>query len=415
MKSSQPHLDNPVHANRAFSLWLDLFRWFAALLVLLGHAERGRFMRITEIAGPDRPLLYYPLAFCAGFAHPAVMVFFVLSGYLVGGGLLKEIRLKGRIDFPKYFLNRFSRMSVVLYPSLLAILLFDLIGIHVFHGISTGVYTPDVSGNLSPSVIICNAAFMQSALCEKFGNDGALWSLYNEFWYYMIWPVILLGCTVAGIGRRLTFLAAAAVALVVFTFFQHNLDGPFAPYMLIWLLGVGIALAKRPLIPSTIVAAGVCLAVVLGQRLFIRESFGIHHPISAFLLDLSTALSFAVLVLSMKHHKGLREPVWGMWNMKLAAFSFSLYCLHIPILNLYSAFLMYRFHTGWNMVPDTFAKWAILGGGVALSIVIAWLFSLVTEAHTAQVRDWLRSLSRTPLLRAAGDVPSLMPDQPKQP
>ncbi len=41
-------------------------------------------------------------------------------------------------------------------------------------------------------VLLCNAAFLQTAACPQFAANGALWSLFNEFWYYMLFPPLAL-------------------------------------------------------------------------------------------------------------------------------------------------------------------------------------------------------------------------------
>lgn len=78
-----------VHrSDSALSYWLHFFRWTAALSVLVAHTQNRFLVQITDISPAHRGLDFYMFAFFAGFAHQAVMIFFVLSGYLVGGGLL---------------------------------------------------------------------------------------------------------------------------------------------------------------------------------------------------------------------------------------------------------------------------------------------------------------------------------------
>ena len=83
----------------AFSMWLDCFRWTAALLVLFDHTANRLLVRITDVPPGSRSAMFYAYAFLSGFAHQAVMVFFVLSGLLVGGGLWREIQKTGSVEF----------------------------------------------------------------------------------------------------------------------------------------------------------------------------------------------------------------------------------------------------------------------------------------------------------------------------
>src|SRR5277367_4863950 len=59
---------------------LDLLRGAAALAVLLGH------IRLHFFSPSSHLYYYYP-----DVAHEAVMVFFVLSGYLIGRSILRAV------------------------------------------------------------------------------------------------------------------------------------------------------------------------------------------------------------------------------------------------------------------------------------------------------------------------------------
>ena len=93
---AEPHPGNMLAyrslRGSASSDHLDLVRGAAALLVMLGHLRNLFFVDFSEVASNANPLV--KLVYLAtGFSHYAVMIFFVLSGFLVGGGVLR-----GRID-----------------------------------------------------------------------------------------------------------------------------------------------------------------------------------------------------------------------------------------------------------------------------------------------------------------------------
>ena len=62
--------------------------------------------------------------FLTGFGHQAVIVFFVLSGFFVGGSILKNPQ---RFSFMHYLIARLSRLWVVLIPMLALTYLIDYI------------------------------------------------------------------------------------------------------------------------------------------------------------------------------------------------------------------------------------------------------------------------------------------------
>ena len=82
--------------NRPFSVYLDLIRFTAAVLVYLWHSNQ-RFL--TEAILPF-----------SGYGHSAVIVFFVLSGFLITGILLRS---RGK---PNYFRNFYARRTLRIIP-----------------------------------------------------------------------------------------------------------------------------------------------------------------------------------------------------------------------------------------------------------------------------------------------------------
>jgi len=96
---------------------LDLVRGGAALAVMLGHLRNLFFVDFSEVAGNSTPLVEI-VYLVTGFSHYAVMIFFVLSGFLVGGSVLRG-RMDGTWSWSLYSTNRLTRLWVVLIPALL--------------------------------------------------------------------------------------------------------------------------------------------------------------------------------------------------------------------------------------------------------------------------------------------------------
>lgn len=64
--------------------WLDLFRGVAALMVCFGHIRNAFWVDYGDIQ--VKAWWHVPAYLVTGFGHQAVIIFFVLSGFLVGGG-----------------------------------------------------------------------------------------------------------------------------------------------------------------------------------------------------------------------------------------------------------------------------------------------------------------------------------------
>ncbi|HEV2644429.1 MAG TPA: acyltransferase family protein [Candidatus Elarobacter sp.] len=89
--------------SRRFSLFLDAARTLAALAVVAQHARTYLFVGPKALRDPSRAVRAF--YFLTGFGHEAVMVFFVLSGFLVGGSALSAIE-RDRWSWSDYLVKR---------------------------------------------------------------------------------------------------------------------------------------------------------------------------------------------------------------------------------------------------------------------------------------------------------------------
>src|SRR5262249_49191948 len=109
---------------------LDTARWIAAFAVVLSHARNFLLLDWTDVT--HRSAVYGAFYFASGFGHIAVIVFFVLSGYLVGGKAFEALR-EARFSVRRYLVDRLSR----LYPPLLLALVLtaacDFVGLAFFN------------------------------------------------------------------------------------------------------------------------------------------------------------------------------------------------------------------------------------------------------------------------------------------
>ena len=180
--------------NTSLSWSLDFLRWVAAFLVVIGHLRSLMFVeyeKIESITIIDK--MFY---FFTGFGHESVIVFFVLSGYLVGGEFLRIDKTNKM--FMIYMIKRFSRIFMVFFPALIIGGIIDLIGSHwINYG---GIYQNafhipsmnfSVLDRLTPEIFLTNLTMMQTSLGHTLGSNGPLWSLANEWWYYML-PLLLV-------------------------------------------------------------------------------------------------------------------------------------------------------------------------------------------------------------------------------
>ena len=184
------------------SVYLDLIRGLAAIEVLLFHAWGQLFLPIEESG--RQPLFARILRQIVSYGHEGVVVFFVLSGLLISASVIQDVR-SGRWSWQRYAVARASRMYMVLVPALLLTFALHQAGIALFAGRfdtsdpgNDSVNLVIIGQRLVAPVFLGNLCFLQAIFVDVFGSNFALWSLANEWWYYVIFPCFWLsfsGCS----------------------------------------------------------------------------------------------------------------------------------------------------------------------------------------------------------------------------
>jgi peptidoglycan/LPS O-acetylase OafA/YrhL len=187
------------------------------------------------------------------------MVFFVLSGYLVGGSV-SRIFAANLWSWTHYVTKRLVRLWIVLIPAIFIGILIDSIGNYFFDQAGSIYSAPNGQEYVKPEffgqevyVILRNIFFLQSISNPTAGTNIALWSLSNEFRYYLAFPLILL-TFVGTIGRISCAVAAAGIFVLI---------GVHASYLFLnWVLGAVISLAPRHIPQCVAVKAALGAAAV---------------------------------------------------------------------------------------------------------------------------------------------------------
>lgn len=385
--ASDSHPSAGVSRDLAFSGWLDLFRAAAAFAVVYSHA-RPLFM-VSAVDGQVLTPLSRALYLLSGYGHQAVMVFFVLSGYLVGGTVLRSVR-DGRWSWRKYLTQRGTRLYVVLLPALVLTLCWDWGEQRLSAGqvanddtAVANIRSETIREHTSLTTFVGNVAFLQTVAVPSLGSNTPLWSLANEFWYYLVFPVGWLAVAGRNIAwwKRTVFLAVSAITLCL-------LGTKIAVYFPIWLLGVLVAgLPESTIIQRKAVRRTLSLIALVGLA-GLMAVVGLGKLKNELLSDYLIGFVFAVLVYALKHsRRPAASPTARRWVGGFADFSYTLYLVHLPPLICLRAWLTYE--SAW--VPDATA-WLKLALIVAAVVGYAYLLSLVTERQTERVRRWIDSL-----------------------
>lgn len=367
------------------SAHLDLLRGLDAVMVVIVH-----FLDMFYKLSFDNPSLIAKAAmFLVVQGISSVITFFVLSGYLISMSIFDPLR-KGTFNWKSYLVNRFSRLYVVLIPALCLGAFWDILGARlygansVYNGVSLGsiCVPPSVVKHITWENFIGQLFFLQDIRCHTFGSNGVLWSLSCEFWYYIIFPCLLLAFykgRQASLKKRI-LLCLTGLAGIAFI-------GPLMTFrFLLWLMGT--ALIFVPLSKLVRHSKGLRVtALVLGIICFIwRLTLTPTFPDNKdrFLLEFLLGLSCMLCMFFVLHDKEpLKKNVYEKGSEFLAAFSYSLYLVHMPFLFFLRATFIKedRWPLDWEH--------AFYGGGVLLLVLFyAWLVAQLTENHTAKVREW---------------------------
>lgn len=322
---------------------LDLVRGLSALLVLLAHIRAFLFKDLGELVNPG--ILTKAFYFVTGVHHQAVMVFFVLSGYFVGGAVCSQIA-KHSFSAKRYAVARLSRLWMVLFPALLLTAACDWIGRTMAASAYSGGLraafmsgpTLEVPADLSAWAFAGNLLFLQTIEFPVYGSNGPLWSLANEFWYYVLFPLLALGLTVyrkAPLKALLCMLLAAALC-------------GWLPRVLvsegsIWLMGVLVWWLPPPAASRWLPVLRLVSSVAfIGSLAMSKTSYMLGN-------DYSVGLCFAFWVWTWKGVP-LHSPVVRRTASGLSDISYTLYVCHFPILFLVGAawFRGAQFDPGWS-------------------------------------------------------------------
>ncbi len=156
--------------NRNFSLYLDLIRFLAAVAVLLSHLSDLLFNSSFRIFN---------------IGHEAVVIFFVLSGFVIS----YSVKTKN-YNCTEYFVARFSRIYSVAIPAIFLTILLDVIGTSVCRDCYQDMYValdyPLI--RFLASITFTGELWFISIL--SFSNIP-FWSIHYEVFFYVFFGVML--------------------------------------------------------------------------------------------------------------------------------------------------------------------------------------------------------------------------------
>ncbi|MGY4523561.1 acyltransferase family protein [Pseudomonas sp. TE21394] len=161
-----------------------------------------------------------------------VDIFFVISGYLITGIILKEVR-RGEFSFSNFYLRRMKRIFPAAFFLIFITTLFGLV-------FMVPMDAKDLASSaIASTVSLANIYFWKYLDISYFAASSDMvpllhmWSLGVEEQFYLIWPALLMMLYRLG-GRKGVVLTALLLASVSVLYAESKLvsDPKFAYYML---------------------------------------------------------------------------------------------------------------------------------------------------------------------------------------
>ncbi len=272
-----------------------------------------------------------------------VDVFFVISGFVITGLLLREREASGRTSFAVFYARRARRIL----PAALLVVVVSLIGSYVVSGQSYA--TLIASDARWCAVFLANVHFAHVYPNYLVSRPQSplqhYWSLSIEEQFYLVFPAVLVACMATGAAhsRRarlavvLTVAAVASLIISITTTHTGELGAYDSTLTRVWelatggLVALGIGRFERlsPAVGAVMTWAGIA-GIMVGAVAY--STFTPYPGIAVALPVLSTALVIA---------GGTPRPTRGA-EMVLATppfrwvgrWSYSWYLWHLPLLVL---------------------------------------------------------------------------------
>ncbi len=260
---------------------LEALRGFAALYVVFFHALPQKIYLLGVNVGA-----------IFRFGPEAVIVFFVLSGFVI------KYTFERSVDksFKFYFIRRFIRLYIPLFFIFLL-------------GYLIKCYSEGTLASPEWQTLFGNIFMLQDVISQKphvisaaYMGNGVLWSLSYEWWFYMLFFLLVTQINTNKINRWVGIISiTAAATYIIYPFIVNRL----AMYFAIWWIGVRFAeiyLKKEKFTIKAIMPSAYVLLVItalLALNLYIHYSYTkvYSYPLVAYPFIELRHFVFAIMVM----------------------------------------------------------------------------------------------------------------------
>lgn len=365
-----------IMSDRAIEL--DFLRGIA-ILAVMGYHFRSVDPGLVVVSIAQYPFTH--------FGREGVNLFFTLSGFLVGGLLLKQYAERGAIDARRFIVRRMFKIWPAYYVLIL------------FHAI--------VRRHPLDSFLVQNLTHLQN----YFGTSiSQTWSLAVEEHFYLFLPALLLLFARWRLGARAIFTVLGLVCLGVlamrsvavahgrldaaFAYTQYRIDSLLAGVMLAvvyWMApGVYRRFARKTWLLVALVAGLIAWLVFATPHYAIDESIGYTVQSIGFV---------ALIVLMLEHAAAIRRARWFRAIAWVGVYSYGIYLWHSIALAPGDAFIAKATAAG---MPRLLVWGAALALQSGIAIGVGYVTTRAVEFPFLRLRNALYPASREKRMPARG-------------
>jgi peptidoglycan/LPS O-acetylase OafA/YrhL len=372
---------------RERTIELDFVRGIAIIAVM------GFHFHTVDTANPLISIIEFPLK---SFGREGVNLFFTLSGFLVGGLLLRQYAETGRIDAWRFIVRRIFKI----WPAYYVLILF-----HVLAG-----------RHPTSTFLVQNLTHLQNYFDTSITQT---WSLAVEEHFYLFLPAVLLlfarwrlrANTIIGALAAICALVLVARCAVVangdlraaFAYTQYRIDSLLFGVILAaiyWMKpGVYKSLARRKGLLIALVAILVAWLVLATKHIALDESIGYTIQAIGFT---------ALIVLVLEHSAAIRRLMIFRVVAWIGVYSYGIYLWHSLALAPGDMLIQ---KAGALGVP-LLLTWAVVTGAqFAIAIALGYVTTRAIEFPFLRIRNALFPAKR-PGTVAQVEVPPVVGGQP---
>ncbi|WP_285727453.1 acyltransferase family protein [Psychromicrobium xiongbiense] len=288
--------------------------------------------------------------------YMGVDVFFVLSGFLITGLLLREVDRTGRISFADFYRRRARRI----FPAAILVLAATVAAAFLIFRIGKALGV--LNDAFWAAIFVGN--WQQALSGTDYMNAGSAasplqhyWSLGVEEQFYLLWPVLIL--VLAWLARRLrwgqrsravllgivvTLVVAASFVFALWDTANHPTVAYFSTLSRGWELGLGALTAicaplfSRLPLAVRVILGWLGLAVIVFSAFWLTPSTAFPGPWAILPVAGSVLIVIAGIGTSGRGYPGAMFLLTNPVSRYIGKISFSLYLWHFPVVILLEPF-----------------------------------------------------------------------------